>query len=61
MKNNDKLTYTVLELAKALNIGRNKAYELVRTEGFPVIYIGSTIRIPIEALNRWLNEYDEYI
>ncbi len=61
MKNNDKLTYTVLEMAKALNIGRNKAYELVRTEGFPVIYIGSTIRIPIEALNRWLNEYDEYI
>lgn len=61
MKNNDKLTYTVLEMAKALNVGRNKAYELVRTEGFPVIYIGSTIRIPIEALNRWLNEYDEYI
>lgn len=61
MKNNDKLTYTVLEMAKALNIGRNKAYELVRTDGFPVIYIGSTIRIPIEALNRWLNEYDEYI
>lgn len=61
MKNNDKLTYTVLEMAKVLNIGRNKAYELVRTEGFPVIYIGSTIRIPIEALNRWLNEYDEYI
>lgn len=61
MKNNDKLTYTVLEMAKALNIGRNKAYELVRTEGFPVIYIGSTIRIPIGALNRWLNEYDEYI
>lgn len=61
MKNNDKLTYTVLEMAKALNIGRNKAYELVRTEGFPVIYIGSTIRIPIEALNRWLNECDEYI
>jgi excisionase family DNA binding protein len=61
MKNNEKLTYTVPEMAKALNIGRNKAYELVKTEGFPVIYIGATIRIPIEALNRWLNECDEYI
>ena len=59
-KNEDKLTYTVTEMAKALNIGRNKAYELVKTDGFPAVYIGSTIRIPIEALNKWLNEGDEY-
>ena len=31
MKNNDKLTYTVPEMAKALNIGKNKAYELELT------------------------------
>lgn len=61
MKNKEKLTYTVTEMAQVLNIGRNKAYELVKTEGFPAIYIGSTIRIPIEALNRWLNDYDENI
>ena len=61
MKNKEKLTYTVTEMAQVLNIGRNKAYELVKTEGFPAIYIGSTIRIPIEALNRWLNDYDEII
>ncbi len=61
MKNSDKLTYTVPEMAKVLNIGRNKAYELVKTEGFPVVYIGSTIRIPIKALRKWLNETDEYI
>lgn len=61
MKNKEKLTYTVAEMAQVLNIGRNKAYELVKTEGFPAIYIGSTIRIPIEALNRWLNDYEEDI
>lgn len=61
MKNKEKLTYTVTEMAQVLNIGRNKAYELVKTEGFPAIYIGSTIRIPIEALNRWLNDYEEDI
>jgi len=55
-----KLTYTVPELADVLGIGKNKAYELVRTEGFPVIIIGSTIRIPIEALNKWLNEAADY-
>lgn len=60
MKNNDKLTYTVPEIAKALNIGKNKAYELVKTEGFPVVYIGSSIRVPVKALDKWLNETEEY-
>lgn len=57
---NNKLTYTVPEMAKALGIGKNKAYELIKTEGFPVIYIGASIRIPIEALNNWLNDMDNY-
>ena len=48
-------------MAQVLNIGKNKAYELVKTEGFPVVYIGSTIRIPIEALNKWLNDGEEYL
>ena len=61
MKNKEKLTYTVTEMAQVLNIGKNKAYELVKTEGFPVVYIGSTIRIPIEALNKWLNDGEEYL
>ena len=61
MKNNDKLTYTVSEMAKVLNIGKNKAYELVKTEGFPVIYIGSSIRIPIEALKKRLNDGKDYL
>jgi len=55
---NKKLTYTVPEMAKALGIGKNKAYGLIKTEGFPVIYIGASIRIPIEALNKWLNDMD---
>ena len=53
--NNDKLTYTVHELSKVLNIGKNKAYELTKTKGFPVIHIGSTIRIPIDGLKKWLD------
>lgn len=50
-----KLTYTVIEMAEALNISKNRAYELVKIEGFPVVYIGKSIRIPIVALNQWLN------
>ena len=55
---NNKLTYTVPEMAKVLGIGKNKAYGLIKTEGFQVIYIGASIRIPIEALNKWLNNMD---
>lgn len=61
MKDKEKMTYTVTEMAQVLKIGKNKAYELVKTEGFPVVYIGSTIRIPIKALNRWLNEGEEFL
>lgn len=61
MKDKEKMTYTVTEMAQVLKIGKNKAYELVKTEGFPVVYIGSTIRIPIKVLNRWLNDGEEYL
>lgn len=59
MKDKEKLTYTVIEMAQVLNIGKNKAYELVRTEGFPVVYIGSTIRIPVSALQKWLDDWED--
>lgn len=58
IKKYDKSTYTVPEMANIMGIGKNKAYELVKAEGFPVIYIGSTIRIPIEAFHKWLNSAD---
>lgn len=58
IKKYDKSTYTVQEMAKIMGIGRNKAYELVKTEGFPAIYIGSTIKIPIKAFHKWLDSAD---
>lgn len=47
-------------MAEALGIGKNKAYELVKMEGFPALFIGSAIRIPVDALKTWLNEAGEY-
>lgn len=46
---------TVPQLAKFLNVGRNAAYEQCHRNGFPVIRIGRQLRIPRDALLRWLD------
>lgn len=50
------LTLTVVEVAEALRISRAGAYDLVRTEGFPALKIGSRIVIPKEKFIEWMNE-----
>ncbi len=54
---NTKLTVTVNEMAKMLGVSRPVAYDLTKKEGFPAIRISERrIVIPVEALNKWLNE-----
>ena len=52
-----KLTIDVPELAKLLGISKPTAYELIKREGFPAVRVSArrTV-IPLEALNRWLND-----
>lgn len=52
----EKLTYTVDELAQALSIGRNQAYNLCHEQGFPSIRIGKRLVIPVDSLREWLKE-----
>ena len=49
----DKEFLTLDELQSMLRIGRNKTRKLVRSEGFPAIKIGTTIRIPREEFIKW--------
>ncbi len=51
----EKPVFNVEDIRKYLGIGRNAAYVLVMSEGFPAIRIGKTIRIPREAFLRWLD------
>lgn len=55
----EKLTFSVDEMAAAVGISRPKAYELVNSEGFPVVRVGRRIRIPIAALENWLLEQSQ--
>jgi excisionase family DNA binding protein len=49
------LLLTVPDLAALLHIGKNNAYEMCHQPGFPVIRLGKQLRIPRDALLRWLD------
>ncbi len=51
-----KLTLTVTEVARQLNISRPKAYALANSKGFPSIRLGKRIVIPVEGLKAWLKK-----
>ena len=51
-----KLTLTVVETAKILGIGRQLAYEKVKTGEIPVIKIGRRLLVPRRALEKLLEQ-----
>lgn len=51
----EKLTYTVVEAAAALGVSKSVMYQLIRTDGFPVISVGNKRLIPIESFKRWID------
>ena len=50
------LMLSVPEVAAVLSISRAGAYELVRSNGFPVLKIGSRIVVPKEKFIQWSDE-----
>jgi excisionase family DNA binding protein len=54
MREINKQIYTVEETAVALGIGRNSAYQGVKTGEIPSIKIGGRILVPTKALDNLL-------
>ena len=52
----EKVTMSVQELSIQMGICLPKAYELTRTEGFPVVRVGTRLLIPVEYFNKWLTD-----
>ncbi|MEN8908278.1 MAG: helix-turn-helix domain-containing protein [Clostridiales bacterium] len=52
----EKLVYNVNDLTKVLDIGLNKAYELVRENKIPNIRVGKKYMIPRKELLKWLKK-----
>ena len=51
-----RLTLTVEEFAHAVGIGRNLAYDSVKSGEVPHIRVGRRILIPRVAVERWLSQ-----
>ena len=49
-----RLAFSVDELTKILPISRQTAYNLVHTEGFPLVRIGQRLLVPKSGLEQWL-------
>ena len=49
------LMLNVVQVAAVLGISRAVAYELVHSEGFPALKIGSRIVVPKDRLREWID------
>ena len=58
MNGEELKVFTAKELAGVLKIGRDKAYALIRSKGFPSICIGKRYIVTEKALNEWLEQYE---
>ena len=54
--NKDIKVYTAKELQQILHISKNTMYKLIKTKGFPIMYIGNKILIPHNQLQQWIDD-----
>ena len=56
---NPKAMITVPEAATRLGISTSKAWELSRSGRLPVVRIDKAVRVPVDALDRWIADNTE--
>lgn len=52
----NRMALSVIEMGRRLDLSRDIAYRLARSEGFPSIRVGGRILIPVRELEAWLAE-----
>jgi excisionase family DNA binding protein len=55
-----QMLWTIPQVAKPLNLGRTKIYELIWKENLPVQRFGRAVRVSREDLQRWLEARREH-
>jgi len=46
----------VPQVAKLLSLSRTKVYELIATEGLPVLKFGRAVRVSFKSLQQWVDQ-----
>lgn len=52
----ERLLLRVAEAAEIAGISRSLAYRLVQDGTWPSVRVGSSIRVPVAALKKWIEE-----
>ncbi len=52
----DKLLLRPREVTELLGLSRSRVYELLYQRQLPSVRIGRSIRIPVRALNEWVEQ-----
>jgi len=53
------LLLTVSQVAEMLCLGRTKVYELIATEGLPVVRFGRATRVSFVSLRLWIEQREK--
>ncbi len=56
----ERLLLRVEEVAELLSLGRSKTYELIASGVLPAVRLGRCVRVPADALHRWLEAQCEH-
>jgi excisionase family DNA binding protein len=49
----------VNQVAKLLNLGRTKVYDLIATKQLPVVRFGRAVRVSSASLQRWVEQQEQ--
>lgn len=53
--NHAPVLYTVEDIQRIFQIGKSKAYSLMRSDGFPSIRLNKKLYVSQSELNNWIN------
>lgn len=59
MERVERLVVSVSEAAQMLGVSPSTAYRLARENRIPVIRIGSSVRVNLRQLEKWIEEHTE--
>ena len=58
-ENDDRLLLRLPEVAARLGLERTTVYDLVQRGDLPVVRVGRAVRVPVGALQRWVERQTE--